>query len=397
MLIVLCCVVYFTSYLTRHNYAAALAEIVQEMSITKEQGSFALTGMFITYGVGQLLSGWLGDKFSPRWVIFAGMMATSLCNLGMGMLSNIGSMTVLWCVNGFSQALLWPPLVRVMAENLNDSDYCKASLWVSIAASFGSIGVYLLVPGCIALSGWRTSFFVPALLGVIIAFIWLIVEPGYESLQKKNKVKLELRGENSFSIGKIIWISGLIPIMGGIILQGMLRDGITTWMPTYITETYHLQTGASILTTVLLPIFSVVSISAASWLQVQVKNDLTASALLFGMASVCGGVLYFFGGLGAGISVVCMMLITGCMHGINLLLISRLPAFFAKYKCVSTISGILNTFTYIGSAVSTYGFAFLSEKRGWNFTIGLWVIIALSGTICCGTSIWHWKKFVSEQ
>lgn len=62
-LILLCCVVYFTSYLTRHNYAAALAEIVRSMGITKEQGSFAITGMFITYGLGQLLSGWLGDRF----------------------------------------------------------------------------------------------------------------------------------------------------------------------------------------------------------------------------------------------------------------------------------------------------------------------------------------------
>ena len=98
---------------------------------------------------------------------------------------------------------------------------------------------------------------------------------------------------------QIIWVSGLIPIMLSIILQGMLRDGITTWMPTYITETYHLQTGASILTTVVLPIFSVLSISAASWLQAKVNNDLTASTLLFALACVSGVALYLFGGSGA--------------------------------------------------------------------------------------------------
>ena len=107
--------------------------------------------------------------------------------------------------------------------------------------------------------------------------------------------------------------------MLSIILQGMLRDGITTWMPTYITETYHLQTGASILTTVVLPIFSVLSISAASWLQAKVNNDLTASTLLFALACVSGVALYLFGGSGAAVSVVCMMLITGCMHGLSLI------------------------------------------------------------------------------
>lgn len=397
LLIILCCVVYFTSYLTRHNYAAALAEIVKSMEITKQEGSYAVTGMFITYGVGQLISGWLGDKVHPRYVIFAGMLATSLCNLGMGLLSDIRSVTVLWCVNGFAQALLWPPLVRVMAENLNDSDYRKASLWVSIAASFGSIAVYLMVPVCIAASGWRMSFFVPAVIGIFVAFIWLFCESGCEHTQKQRAVKREQKDQGTVSLGKIIMISGLIPIMGAIVLQGMLRDGITTWMPTYITENYDLETSASILTTVVLPIFSIISISVASWLQARVKSDLTASTLLFALACISGIVLYFCGSFGATVSVICMMLITGCMHGINMLLISRLPAFFSKFGRVSTISGVLNTFTYIGSAASAYGFAALSESLGWGFTVGLWAVIAFLGMLCCGFSIKHWNKFISEE
>ncbi len=396
-LILLCCVVYFTSYLTRHNYAAALAEIVRSMGITKEQGSFAITGMFITYGLGQLLSGWLGDKIHPRYVIFGGMLATAVCNLGMGLLSDIGSMTALWCVNGVAQAMLWPPLVRVMAENMGSSDYRRASLWVSIAASFGSIAVYLMVPGCIALSGWRSSFFIPAAIGIAVALLWMLSEPACELADKQRPTRFDSNGERSASMRQIIWVSGLIPIMLSIILQGMLRDGITTWMPTYITETYHLQTGASILTTVVLPIFSVLSISAASWLQARVNNDLTASTVLFALACVSGTALYLFGSSGAAVSVLCMMLITGCMHGINMLLISRLPAFFAQYGRVSTISGILNTFTYIGSAASAYGFAAVSQRMGWTFTIGMWAVIALLGALCCGGSIRRWKKFISPS
>ncbi len=396
-LILLCCVVYFTSYLTRHNYAAALAEIVGAMQISKQQGSYAVTGMFITYGVGQLFSGWLGDKVHPRYVIFGGMLATSLCNLGMGLLSDITSMTVLWCINGFAQAMLWPPMVRVMAENLNDQAYRKASLWVSIAASFGSIFVYLMVPTCITLSGWRTSFFVPAVIGVLVAFIWLFMEKSCEHSEKQRVVKREQKDESSISIGRIIMLSGLIPIMAAIVLQGMLRDGITTWMPTYITENYDLGTGASILTTVVLPIFSILSISLASKLQSLVKSDLTASALLFATALLSGTVLYFFGSLSVVVSVITMMLITGCMHGINMLLISRVPAFFKKFGRVSTISGLLNTFTYVGSAASAYGFALLSELFGWGFTVGLWAVIALLGMICCAGSIKHWGKFIREE
>ena len=51
------------------DHPAALAEIVHSMGITKEQGSFAVTGMFITYGVGQIISGVMGDKYSQKKLI----------------------------------------------------------------------------------------------------------------------------------------------------------------------------------------------------------------------------------------------------------------------------------------------------------------------------------------
>ncbi len=395
VLILLCCAVYFMSYITRHNYAAALAEIVADMGISKQQGSYAVTGMFITYGVGQLLSGWLGDKLPPRWVIFGGLAATGLCNLGMSLLPNITSMTVLWCLNGVAQAMLWPPLVRIMAENLSGEDYRRASVLVSIAASCGSILVYLMVPACIALSGWRLSFLLPAVLSILTAAIWTIAEPKYESKTVQARKVSQTASEKGV-MRRAIYLSGLIPIMVGIVLQGMLRDGITTWMPTYITEVYHLQTGASILTTVALPIFSILSISAASALQRKVKSDLNASALLFGLAFAASGVLYFGIRAGAVLSVVCMTLITGCMHGINMLLISRLPAYFQKYGRVSTISGILNTFTYVGSAISAYGFAAFADRYGWNFTILLWAGIALLGTVFLTLSCKRWNRFAKS-
>ena len=55
-------------------------------------------------------------------------------------------MAVIWGVNGLCQAMFWPPLVRLMAENLNDDNYSTACVWVSVGSSFGTIGVYLACP-----------------------------------------------------------------------------------------------------------------------------------------------------------------------------------------------------------------------------------------------------------
>ena len=73
-------------------------------------------------------------------------------------------------------------------------------------------------------------------------------------------------------------------------------------------------------------------------------------------------------------------LIVGCMHGVNLVLISFLPGIYGNNENVSELSGTLNFMTYVGSAASAYGFALLSDKFGWNGTITSWIVIALLGT-----------------
>jgi OPA family glycerol-3-phosphate transporter-like MFS transporter len=62
--------------------------------------------------------------------------------------------------------------------------------------------------------------------------------------------------------------------MIAIILQGMLRDGVTTWMPTYIADVYHLDTAISILTGIVLPLFSIACTQVTSKLyRHKIKNS----------------------------------------------------------------------------------------------------------------------------
>ena len=75
------------------------------------------------------------------------------------------------------------------------------------------------------------------------------------------------------------------------------------------------------------------------------------------------------------------------------MLITRAPIHFARYGKISTMSGLLNAFTYIGSAASTYGFAWLSDRFGWYFTIGSWVVTAGAGMMLCLCLTKKWKKF----
>ncbi len=182
--------------------------------------------------------------------------------------------------------------------------------------------------------------------------------------------------------------------MLGIVLQGILRDGVATWMPSYITEVYNLKNTISILSGVVLPIFGIICINFTSLLyRKKLKNPLTCASTIFGIGAVAALMLILIFGKSAALSVVFAAVLTGSMHGVNLILICMIPIYYKKYGLVSTVSGTLNACTYVGSALSAYGIALITEKLDWSYTLLSWFITAVLGMILCFSLIKKWKGF----
>lgn len=400
----LCAMVYFTSYLTRTNYTAVILELTGALGITKSEAGLISTIAFFTYGAGQLVSGFVGDKIYPRRLIAFGLAATSVCNFLMSACGSIAPMAVIWGVNGLCQAMFWPPLVRLMAENLNDDNYSTACVWVSVGSSFGTIGVYLACPLLIKLGGWRLVFIAAGICGVLMTALWLIAS----GKLLKNRIRENVRTDDDEAPAATGGIGAagfgvLAAVCLAIVLQGILRDGVTTWMPVLVSEQFGLPTGASILTGLALPVFSMISFNLAGWLQKKLHSEMICSILLFGVAAGSALVLRIFGFSGnksvvtTAVSVLLMSVLTGCMHGINLMLVSRIPSYFMKFGRISTISGVVNAFTYVGSAISSFWFAALTERAGWGVTVSSWLIIALAGCVVCVVIRPVWEKYKREK
>ena len=384
---------YMVSYITRINYGAVILEIGSNTGFAQELLSLALTGSFLTYGVGQLISGYFGDKVQPKKLVLLGLSVTVLMNILIPLCNNPMQMAAVWCVNGFAQAFMWPPIVRLMVNLLSERIYKRETVFVSWGSSIGTILIYLISPLLISIAGWRAVFVMSAVSGLFMILIWYRICPVLEDEKKTKKEEAEVKGNFSFLRSPL-----LIGIMFAIVLQGSLRDGVTTWMPTYISETYQFSNGTSILTGVLLPIFSILSYELTlKFYRKQPYNPLFCAGWIFLLGSMAAAALLVFTGNNAAICIFCMALLTGCMHGVNLILICMVPAFFKGSGKVSLLSGVLNSCTYVGSAISTYGIAKISKLAGWNFTITLWIFIAAAGAFICFVGIPAWKKKITEQ
>lgn len=380
-------ITYMISYMTRTNFGAIVSEISESTGFAKSLLALPLTGSFITYGIGQLISGALGDKLSPKRLVSLGLITSVCMNLLIPLCRNPWMMLVVWSANGFAQALLWPPMTRMMSAMLTEDAYKNTVTTVTSGGYLGTILIYLTAPLIIYTVGWRGVFIISAILGIVMLIVWHFTARDISQNtngNEKQKGKTSVKGILS---PMMVWV------FLAIIVMGMLREGVGAWIPSFISESFGLQNEISILSSVLLPVFSIVSIRLTNILYRKwITNPLACAGVLFAGGAVFAYLLYLCSGSNAVCSIIFSAALTGCINCVNLMLVGMLPQYFESLGCVSTASGMLNFFTYVGSATATYGIAVLAENIGWSDTIFVWFLAALTGTVICLLCIKPWNK-----
>ena len=377
---------YMVSYLTRVNFGAVIYDMVLSTGYEKSALSAAVTGAFITYGAGQFVSGWLGDRVQPKRLMLFGLLLTTAMNLLIPICPNPTAITAVWCVNGFAQAFMWPPLVRLMTGLFDEENYRRCSIRVSWGSSLGTMSLYLISPILISFANWKAMFLFSAICGIAMAILWVKTCPLIPMAPPKAK-------EKQAGAGATLFTPMMLCVMVSIVLMGALRDGVTTWMPTYIGETYNLGAAVATLTGVALPVFAMICQKLSAVIYGKMNGKPLPAAASFCALAVAACLLILLGS-NATASVLGAAMLTGAMHGTNSVLIMLMPSHFRNTGHVSTISGTLNACVYIGSALSTYGFAALSESAGWGGTILLWLglSVACGGILLLCIPGWN-KKF----
>ena len=405
LLAILCCVTYIGSYLTRINFGAVTVEIINSMGWDKPSVSAVTTGLFITYGIGQLVSGWLCDRFSPTKIMLGGFLVSISMNLAIPFCPTIPVMTAVWCVNGFAQAMMWPPIVRILAGYCHSKDYQEASMIVTWGCSIGTLAVYLLSSLCIMISGWRLVFFVSAALATLICIGFCIFFPKIAAYAETNRRVDTAEISDAPATEKkpiekmpraLFYVLGITLL--AIVAMGALRDSITTWLPNYVSEIFNMGSEAAILSGVVLPLINIIIYPfVLKYYRRFFTNELTCAASIYAMSTVIAVILYFTYSLSAALSIFLLSAICACMHAANFMLISLLPKRFDRYGKVGLISGVVNSAVYVGSALSIWGIALIADNFGWGATIAVWTVASLAGAVFCIAVARRWGRIMNRK
>lgn len=392
-IIALCSIVYFVSYFSRKDFAAVMAGMIFDNAISHTNAGLVGAMLFVFYGIGQLLSGYLGDKIKPKFLILIGLSTTALCNALMPIVPEV-AMIFIWGLNGLAQAMLWPPIVKMLSTYLDHKSYVTANLLVTSAAHTATILLYLYVPICLSFMSWQFVFYTAAALALVSNLIFITAmgfvlpkEAQVDTAVRVTVTKDSTSSEKQDNLMTVLRKSGIFTIFVCIIVVGFLRDGIESWLPMLYAEAFGKSASESTLVSVILPIFSILSIMVVTALYRKglFENEVSGSLILFSLSLVFAIPLAFFVGMdGAFFRISALFLtatICAAMHGANFLLISCLPGRFARIGRSATVSGVCNSCVYIGAAVSTYGIALISEHMGWSVTIATWCGVVAVGIL----------------
>lgn len=396
-LFVLCFLAYFSTYLGRLNYSASLAEIIRMEGFSKGLVGLIGTGFFCTYGLGQLVSGFLGDRLNAKWLVFWGLLISGCMNCMMGFLHTIQAMTIVWCFNGVAQSFIWSPILHIICELLDIQTRIRFCLYINFSVPMGTITSYGLSAIMIEKSGWRAAFIIPGIFVIFMAFLWLM-SMRYFIVKRKAGKTVHIKLFKHDRRDKIFVPSGLLFLFVALCIQGALKDGVTAWIPSYLQEIHNISSATSILGTMVVPMCNLLGVLMASfiWRKFQ-ENEVLAASVFFGACGLALIILRCFGKNSLVVSIGMLALSTTFMMVVNTLLIAVLPSRFGSIGKASMVSGILNSCVYIGCALSTYGIGALSETVGWDVTILMWSVGAfLALGVCIGISK-RWKTYIVER
>lgn len=391
-LFLLCWLVYCVSYIGRLNYSSAMAQIISEQFLTASQAGFISMVYFFAYGTGQMINGFLGDRVNPKRMIFVGLFCSGLANVAMGISHSATWMALSWGANGYFQAMIWAPIIRIFAEMLQGEDRVNCSVNIVSSQIIGTLIAYLLSAGVLAVAAWPGVFIAAAILLAAASILWSIGfwdvcrhaendSPQDGGIKDKNKQE---EAPVQISFGKLMATSGILTLLIPIMVHGMLKDGITTWVPTYISDSFGIAASFSVLLTSILPVINLSGAYLARFVYHKTGERIGLSILFFFSWAAAGLLLLCTAGNLFPVITACILaMITASMMAVNTLVVNIYPLRFLRYGRVSGVSGFLNAMAYLGTAISTFTIGLMVEYRGWQTTIYVWLVVTvLAGLLC---------------
>lgn len=239
-------------YIDRAAISAGRDSIVSDLALTDVQFGWVMAIFTLGYALFQAPSGYIADRKGPRSVLTTIIIFWSVCTTLTAAAWNFTSLLVIRFLFGAGEAGAFPALSKVV---YNWFPLKERGIVQGINFSGSRVGAAFTLPLVALLIsniGWRLSFVVIGVLGIIYAIFWYIVfrdtpeETSWVSEEEKRYI-IEARQQPrvglvpAFSLPRLIKSRNMWLAMGQYVASNFTFYFTLTWMLPYITDRFQVD------------------------------------------------------------------------------------------------------------------------------------------------------------
>ena len=392
---------YAVFYLVRNNMSMATKSITDEFHYSNTEWGRVLGAATIVYAFSKFLSGVIGDRANPRYLLGIALLLSAFVNLAFGFGAGLGFFTALWAMNSLFQGVGVPPCTRLLTFWYSPREIGRAwGVW-NASHQVGGAVIAVWAGYLVTNHGWRSAFWAPAIVAVAGAF-WLMnrLRDSPESMGLppievyKERVARPADGpavpfrdifRRHILANAWVWVVSVANFFVYVV-----RIGILSWAPKYLVEAKGftlVQAGFSVSAFEVAGIFGAY---ASGWLSDTVfKGRRGPVSTGFMLCLVAFTLTLFAVPSGHVFSMTVLFAALGFfVYGPQMLVAVAAADFATKVASASAV-GLTGLFGYLGAAFCGIATGVLVDRYGWDGALWLY---AGSAAIGCGLLALTWNR-----
>ncbi len=397
------CALTAIAYLQR-NLGVAESTVRNQVHLTKDDMGLVQACFFWSYALFQVPTGWLCQRFGPRYGISIFCLTWSLATGLTGMTTDFYMLCVIRFLVGLGQAAALPCLAEVTATWFPNTLRGRATAWITAFMQVGALLNSFATGPILEQYSLVIYFWIQAIPGILWAvgfFGWYRDRPqDFTIVSPEELAELPPPRHEMKSAGEFNWLLLFTsPVLWLISLQQFFRAGaygfFATWFATYMQEARHYdikQSGiATGCTFAGFLIGSLLGGTVSDWILIRTgslrwsQQCVAVVALVLCAACITG--FYFVIGDGLIVNIIAVGLITlgACLAGV------AGPAAYTvtidiSGKYVATVFGCMNMSGNLGAALFAQVIPKLlgPSKDHWDLVIIIFAVLYLTSALFWG-------------
>lgn len=369
-----CIAAYVVNYYLRHILSVLTPTLLTTGLFTVEHIAALSSTYMLLYAAGQLVNGFLGDIFSPKKMVSAGLFVSGGSMILFPFIPTEFLQILCFAMFGFGLSMMRGPLMKIISENTNPNHARLICVFFSFASFAGPLIASLFA----MINGWNFVFVAAGAIAVLLGFVAYIIVSAMEQKGLINYIKTEVKGISSilavFKIEKIVFY---------IVVACLVEIGaasISQWITTFLTGALGFEKEtANFLYTGISTMRSFMPFVALAIFRATKEKDVPMMRVTFSVAAVMFALLIISPDKWASLVILALALMS--MSCTSALLWSIYIPSLGKTGKVSSVNGVIDCIGYIAAAGANLLFANVMANVGWDTVYVLWSSIGIIGLV----------------